>query len=199
MKGIFTMNKLTSTLLFAGALLLGGCTHASTQAKTTPAVAVAPAMVTAQAQAPVDQPDESPQPHKAPFTGKTWFVSGVSQNWIGIEADDGNGLIAINPIDVAKVILVTKPATQTLPVFAAGVKANLTEHGVKVTEQKNVKVNGVSGIQLNTHQGKLQVLITVFSTGGNAYLFGCAQNEAKTLAASTKVCNDFRSGLHLNK
>ena len=189
------MNKLTSTLLFAGALLLGGCTHASTQAKTTPAVAVAAPMVTAQAQAPVDQPDESPKPHQAPFTGKTWSISGVSPNWIGIEADDGNGLIAINPIDVAKVLLVTKPATQTLSVFATEVKTNLTKHEVVITGQKNVKVNGVPGIQLNTHQGKLQVLITVFSTGGNAYLFGCAQNSV----ATAKVCNDFRGGLHLNK
>jgi hypothetical protein len=197
MKGIFTMNKLTSTLLFAGALLLGGCTHTSTQAKTTPVVAVAAPVVvaTAPTPTPVDQPDEGPQPHQAPFKGNTWVISDVSQNWLGLEADDGNGLIAVNPVDVAKVIMVTKPATQSLATFAAGAKANLAEHGVTITGQKNVKVNGVSGIQLDTHQGKLRVLITFFSTGGNAYLFGCAQN----VATNAKTCNDFRSGLHLNK
>jgi hypothetical protein len=106
-------------------------------------------------------------------------------------------MIAINPVDMAKLIVATDTSDKSLAVLAARVKKNLTGHGVKITKQKNVKVDGVQGIQLDTAQGKLKVWVTVFNTKNNAYMFGCAGMEDSKQSA--KVCSDVRDQMHFAK
>jgi hypothetical protein len=114
-----------------------------------------------------------------------------------MESQDGAGLIAINPSEGAKVILVSEPTEKTLTVFATDVKTNLTAHGVKFIGQKNVKVDGVPAVQFTTSQDTLRVWVTLAKSGTNAYLFGCAGLASN--AAAAKVCSDVRGGLHFAK
>lgn len=197
MKGIFTMNKLTSTLLFAGALLLGGCSHTKTQ----PVVAAAPPVVTAPAPAPVasgpvDQVDDGPQPHGAPFKGPNWSLT-ASDGWIGMESENGSGMVAINPEAQVKALLISEPTMPSLTVLASKVSKSLTDHEVKVSKRKNIIVNGTKGVELTTTQGGLIVYVSLFETSENSFLFGCAGQSTNKGAA--KTCLEVRNQLHFNK
>ena len=189
------MNKITTLLL---TVLLAGCSHTSTPAQTT-AAAVAPVTTVSVAQVspPVDQPDEGPQPHQSPFKGKTWSLE-TSQNWIGLESEDGTHMMAINPIDTAKLIFATGEPEKSLTALVSRVRGNLSGHEVKITGQKNITINGEHGVQLDTHQGKLRVWVSVFNTKTNGYMFGCA-GLADATATNAKTCTDARAGLHLTK
>jgi|ERR1700722_5239041 len=187
------MNKLT--LLFA-ALLLAGCTHASTQTQAPPA---APVVVVANVPAPVptpeakpEAPDTTPVAHQAPFKGQTWTLTDATGQWIGMENDD-DGMIALNPAVGAKLILVSESPEKSLTALTTRVSKTLASHGVKVLSTKPVKVSGVAGSQLTTKQGGLTVLVSLFLTKTNSYLFGCAGLTDNKQVGD--ACKDIRNQL----